>query len=348
MSYYIKNKLLSASNQNSANYTASARWNFDLPLTFGGATSVGTNGRSSAYGAFDQSGNGREWTDTLINSNGWRRVNRGGIFSGVKPVSKLVSISSAGRILVSTNTSAIISPRLGCRIASDNNPYEFNNFVSVVDSGNGADITGYGSVNYNFQIGTYELTYSEYCDFLNAIAATDTYNLYPNTLSFSSPAIISAVGYIYFNDIYGITRSGSSGSYTYSVDTNMGNKPVGYMSWFKCARYCNWLHNNKPSGSQNSSTTEDGAYTLNGAINNAELITKNVGAKYWIPTEDEWYKAAFYDPNKYGDGSPGYWLYSTKSDDDPIYVFANNIGDGVVADMLSITKNSDQFCRRVV
>jgi hypothetical protein len=43
----------------------------------------------------------------------------------------------------------------------------------------------------------------------------------------------------------------------------------------------------------------------------------NPGAKYWIPTWDEWLKAAHYDPNK-NNGQGGWWKYSTTSDIAPI------------------------------
>jgi hypothetical protein len=124
----------------------------------------------------------------------------------------------------------------------------------------------------------------------------------------------------------GINRSGSSGSYTYTVKTNYGNKPVNWVSWFDCARYCNWLHNGKPTGAQNNSTTEDGAYTLNGAIS-GNAVAKNAGAKYHIPTENEWYKAAYY---KGGGTSAGYWKYATQSDSNPDPICSNSIGDGIV------------------
>jgi hypothetical protein len=132
----------------------------------------------------------------------------------------------------------------------------------------------------------------------------------------------------------GINRSGAGGSYVYSVKTNMGNKPVGYLSWHNCARYCNWLHNEKPTGSQNASTTEDGAYALNGLIfepgeDAPGLSAKNSEAKYHIPTEHEWYKAAYYSPNKNGTGSPGYYAYATQSDIAPTCVDANGVGDGL-------------------
>ena len=50
--------------------------------------------------------------------------------------------------------------------------------VPVGNAGNAADSTGYGSVAHNFNIGTYEVTIGQYTDFLNSVAATDTYSLY--------------------------------------------------------------------------------------------------------------------------------------------------------------------------
>jgi sulfatase modifying factor 1 len=40
-------------------------------------------------------------------------------------------------------------------------------------------------------------------------------------------------------------------------------------------------------------------------------FTKNVGATVWIPSEIEWYKAVYYDPNKGGIGVGGYWAQAT-------------------------------------
>ena len=102
----------------------------------------------------------------------------------------------------------------------------------------------------------------------------------------------------------------------------MQNKPVNHVNWFDCARYCNWLHNNQPTGSQISSTTEDGAYTLNGAT--AGIIDKNTDAKYYIPTEDEFVKAAYYNPN-----TTTYYDYGTQSNTGPIAVSASSDGDGL-------------------
>lgn len=118
----------------------------------------------------------------------------------------------------------------------------------------------------------------------------------------------------------GITRSGAPGSYTYSVKTNMGDKPVNYVSWFDAARVANWLTN----GAAYSSSTETGAYTLNGATS-GNAVGRNAGATYYIPNNDQWYKAAFY---KGGSTNAGYWDYATQSDTAPTAVTAGTTGNG--------------------
>ena len=47
-----------------------------------------------------------------------------------------------------------------------------------------------------------------------------------------------------------IQRSGSSGSYTYSVAADWANRPVNYVSWGDAARFANWLHNGQPTGAR--------------------------------------------------------------------------------------------------
>jgi formylglycine-generating enzyme required for sulfatase activity len=51
------------------------------------------------------------------------------------------------------------------------------------------------------------------------------------------------------------------------------------------------------------------------------LETRNAGATYFIPTENEWYKAAYYDPTLNG-GAGGYWIYPTKSNTTPSNVLS--------------------------
>jgi formylglycine-generating enzyme required for sulfatase activity len=174
--------------------------------------------------------------------------------------------------------------------------------VTIGNPGNPADpATGslYGAVSYAYNIAKYETTVSQYAEFLNAVAQTDSYGLYSPNMN------------LFYVD--GITQNGVSGSFTYSVASGSGNKPVTFVSWFDAARFANWIHNGQPTGLQDASTTEDGAYTLSGAISGV-AVSKNVGATVWIPTQDEWYKAAYYDPDKNGPGVGGYWAQATRSD----------------------------------
>ncbi len=174
-------------------------------------------------------------------------------------------------------------------------------FVTVGNAGNVPDTTGLGAVDYTYQLGEYDVTAGQYVEFLNAVAKTDPNKLYYPSMS----------GTAYCN----ITRSGSSGSYVYSTSTP--DRPLNFASFGDAARFCNWLTNGQPTGTENPATTEDGSYYLNGITDNASLLTvvRKAGAKYVLPTENEWYKAAYYDPNK--SGGAGYWLYPTRSDTAP-------------------------------
>jgi sulfatase modifying factor 1 len=185
--------------------------------------------------------------------------------------------------------------------------------VTVGNPRNAADTRyetpGYGGVDYTYNIGTYEVTASQYTAFLNAVAATDTYGLYNTSM---------------LSGTYGcrIARSGASGSYTYSVASDWAERPVNYVSWGDAARFTNWLYNGQPTGAQGLGTTEDGSYFLDGAMSNTELlaITREADATWVIPSEHEWYKAAFHK----NDGVTGnYFDYPTSSDTAP----ANDLVD---------------------
>ena len=183
-------------------------------------------------------------------------------------------------------------------------------WVTVGDPGNDPDpATGslYGAVNYEYKIGKYDVTIGQYTEFLNAVATSDPYSLY-NTGMASDLSMA------------GISRSGESGSYTYSVMSNggySGNRPITFVTWFTAARFANWMQNGQGNGS-----TETGAYTLNGAMS-GNAVTVNPGAQFYIPTENEWYKAAYYSPTL-NSGAGGYYAYATQSDSAP----GNVVGGG--------------------
>jgi len=149
----------------------------------------------------------------------------------------------------------------------------------------------FGSVGYAYDISTYEVSNSQYAEFLNAKAASDPLGLY-NTLMATSPG--------------GITRSGVAGSFTYTVVAGRADIPVNNVSIYDSMRFANWLQNGQGTGD-----TETGAYTLIGgtAIPVNPNVTRNFDATIVLTSEDEWYKAAYYDPF-----SGGYFDYPAGSD----------------------------------
>lgn len=170
----------------------------------------------------------------------------------------------------------------------------------IGDINNDADDTGYGSVGYQYSIATTEVTNAQYIEFLNAVAKTDTHGLYD-----------SAMGGQYG----GISQSGTSGNFTYNFknnDANWANRPVGSISWYDALRFINWLNNGQLTGAQDATTTEYGVYDMSLQSTNPENIVRLAGADYWLPSEDEWYKAAYYDPD-----TEEYYNYSTGSNTQP-------------------------------
>lgn len=167
-------------------------------------------------------------------------------------------------------------------------------WVTVGNPGNTADNTGYGSVSTTYRISKFEVTNAQYAEFLNATAASDPNGLY-NTRMADTGLFSSG----------GITRSGGAGSFTYSAIQGRGNKPVNWVSFYDALRFGNWMNNGQPSGAQDSSTTEDGAYTFSGS---QVVGARNGGATIFLTSEDEWYKAAYYDAV-----SASYFEYPTSS-----------------------------------
>ena len=170
-------------------------------------------------------------------------------------------------------------------------------------SGNPA---GQGAVSYPYNIGKYEVTAGQYAAFLNAVAGVDRYGLYSTGMSNRM-------------DGCGIAQTGGGtvgNPYAYTVDPDFVNRPVNFVSWGDAARFANWLANGQPTGAQGLATTEDGSYYLNGATSREALtgVTRKTGATWFIPSEDEWYKAAYH---KNDGNTANYFTYPTGSDTAP-------------------------------
>lgn len=183
--------------------------------------------------------------------------------------------------------------------------------VWVGNKGNAADQNygdgQFGAVNYVYKMGKYEVTNSQYCDFLTAKSAvTDTYGLY-------NPAMSSdACG--------GINRTGDPDNYSFTVKSGYENMPVTYVCWYDAVRFVNWLQNDQGTGS-----TESGTYTITvGGPNSGTVAVPDAATRatwtdaHWVlPSEDEWYKAAYHQPAAQDGDTDDYWLYPTGANSEP-------------------------------
>ena len=202
----------------------------------------------------------------------------------------------------------------------------FIEMVTVGNPGNGNDPEdgdifdleakqNFGAVAETFQIGKYEVTNAQYAAFLNAVAAEDLNGLFDARMESM--------------DRGGIDQFGASPNFRYAVRAGMGDKPVNYVDFWDCCRFCNWLHNEMPNGDQDDTTTEDGAYTLLSTNPTNNTVERNPVAKFHLPTEDQWYKAAYHQPAGAGGDTDDYWLYPTRANapDAPTVGTVNAIGE---------------------
>lgn len=289
-------------NTSNYNFAALGKWS-------GLLSDVGTNGLPSAYGTFDQNGNAAEWLADNTNehrSSDYRYIAGGSIVtSGVT--------FNAFQLLLSTG----IASGVGFRVAS---AYGFGDaiyitgmaeagnlgleFVNVQNAKNNPHNTGIlvydpethttsetsinhlGRVPYPYRLSKYEVTNYQYNVFLNAVATgTDYFNLYHNMM--------------HDDDTGGITRDGS-GPFQYIIKSGHADKPVTFVDYLSALRFTNWLHNGAPTGltEDPANITESGAYNIEASAGDTYSIVKNQLASYYIPTIHEWYKAAYFKPDR--------------------------------------------------
>ncbi|HPO91869.1 MAG TPA: SUMF1/EgtB/PvdO family nonheme iron enzyme [Phycisphaerales bacterium] len=160
---------------------------------------------------------------------------------------------------------------------------------------------GRGSVNYEYRIGRFEVTTAQWVEFYNAA--------FDRPQAEWIPWLVPAT-----QTHWGATNaSAQNGGLRWQVPAGNEMLPVGNISWRTAAIYCNWLCNGK---SLDRTAFLNGAYdvsTFGGGLQFTDQFTHNPGAQYWIPTWDEWLKAAHFDPSK-NNGAGGWWLYSDGSD----------------------------------
>jgi formylglycine-generating enzyme len=159
-------------------------------------------------------------------------------------------------------------------------------FVTIGNAGNAADTqvmttdgtTGYGAVVYNYRIGKYEVTNAQWNAF-TAVAGAPT---------------------------------GNGGAYRYNSYWTGAQQPANDVSWYEAAQFCNYL----TSGDKSKGAYQfSGNNTNPGSFQGIDRVTSisTYGTTYVIPTEDEWYKAAYFKPD-----ASGYSLYANGTSTAPV------------------------------
>jgi hypothetical protein len=175
-------------------------------------------------------------------------------------------------------------------------------FVSIGDAGNSADPqTGFGSVTYNYSI----------AKTAEPLVSMKLYNADP--VNVSNPISV-------FN-------------YTYDINDSANNlKPIINLSFYDACHYVNWL---------NISEGEQPAYKFSGNVlvewmsaeawqAGGENLWRHKDAKYFIPSRNEWYKAAY---SKGSSDPSNYFYYATGSDTLPISITSGTAANTAVWDL---------------
>ena len=156
-------------------------------------------------------------------------------------------------------------------------------FVTVSSPGNLPDVNGSGGVDYVYAISKYELQHQEPC--------------------FVGREINVLFGRSCDEDTAGLNLTGSVAS-------------LGH-----AAAFVNWMNTSKgyPAAYKSPMPHDDAlsAWSVDDEGYDAEHPFRNGGAVFVLPTTDEWYKAAYYDPDE-----ERYWGYATGSDEVPVDVEA--------------------------
>lgn len=318
--YYISQFSSSMSNEIVISDVQTQSFN-KLNTVSGFFTGVGTNGRSSYYGTYDQNGNIEEvvFNPLLLEENFTSII--GGYFGS--PLSDLTEVNKTVRM----NTRSF---NVGFRLAASfdimNYSYRLFNydFVGISDNDNQRDTANnLGAVTYDYCISKYPVTNLDYARFLN----------------YNKDMVYDYYLWEDMNSIYqGIFFDGSE----YKCKTNMENKPINYLIMSNILRYINWLSNSLTNDydhgildtgvyelstafevvSFGSDSADDDIASANSIMDLSDfwLLEKKTpsnlsGIQLWLPSIDEWYKAAYYNGKE-----QSYTRYATNTNEDPFPV----------------------------
>jgi formylglycine-generating enzyme required for sulfatase activity len=303
---------------NSANFNNSAEWN-DIK---GNLTDIGSNGGPSYYGAYDMAGQLYEWTDTDAVTNNSYKILRGGCYKDTNRFNLSKMSHKIHHVY-----DCFDEGNFGFRLAysGGTEPTE-PNFVKVIDLNNDSDPdTTHGSVSYEYYINKNMVTNNEYVNFLNTVdpSGYNSHNIYDHRMSRN---VLGGIDIISSND------AGNK----YVIKPNMNKKPVNFITWQRAAKYCNWINSKNlqaPIDLNNSS------YNLI-VSDNTKTQRTNI-AQYFLPSNNEWYKAAYYSPDT--DIIGNYYLYPTQSNEPIIPIMSDNNGIGYMASGICTDITSHNF-----
>lgn len=148
-----------------------------------------------------------------------------------------------------------------------------DNAADTVDGDQYTDgMQNYGTVEYNYRIGMFEVTINQ---FMKAY------------------------------DLDNRIGDGDEDYWNRNTRTVGSGAPASMVAWNEAAKFCNWL----TTGDALTGVYEFNDYGQLTGINRSYRNNDNLA--YVLPTEDEWYKAAFFKSD-----ASGYSLYATGSDND--------------------------------
>jgi len=163
-------------------------------------------------------------------------------------------------------------------------------FVTVGNPGNAADTTGdpnpVGSVAYTYNLGKFEISRDQ-IEKANALWG------------------------LQIQMLDSLLEGG-----------NRPDQPAIGITWNQAARFVNALNTSKGYHAAYNFTTSGpndniSLWSVEDSAQNGTNRFRQKDAYYFLPSVDEWYKGAYYDPNKGGEGVGGYWKYPTGSDTPP-------------------------------
>ncbi|MES2706818.1 MAG: SUMF1/EgtB/PvdO family nonheme iron enzyme [Verrucomicrobiota bacterium] len=224
-------------------------------------------------------------------------------------ISLLTAALLAGVILPSRATVSFDMVTVG-------DPGNVSKAVSTFDATGTAATLNLGAVGYTYRMATEEVTVAQYAEFLNSVdpGGANSLALYNNEMGSNAQSAGIAL------------TSGAAAGSKYSVLAGTGQHPITFVGFDNAARFVNWLSNGQGGGD-----TESGVYAKMGGGSSSGTGTVFTmlhapSASFWVPSMDEWFKAAYYDPTL-NSGTGGYWDYATRSDTAPANGYATATAD---------------------